>query len=211
VDRRWEPVTTTFSEGALRRPLSIALASLVAAALVVPTAQAATRRYDFQDLGQQGQMRIQIAVFYKNKQRHGRYTPRLALYDSAVPVSCNPPVSTPSAPSGGPPSFGTPNQNFIKMKKGSFTYSYSYEIPSSITGGAPGHTSGTGTGKVVKKQANKPLRVEGSVSILDWEYPTFGMHNCTSGGPVPYSATPCRYPVLPPYIKKSLPFCAPDI
>ena len=195
----------------MRRPLSIALASLVGAALVVPAAQAATRRYDFQDLGPQGQMRIQVSIFYKNKQPHGRYTPRLALYDAAVPVSCNPPVSTPSAPSGGPTSSVTPNSYFIKLGKGSFTYSYSYEIPTSITGGAPGHTSGTATGKVVKKQANKPLRVEGSVSILEWEYPIFGMHNCTSGGPVPYSATPCRYPVRPPYIKKSLPFCAADI
>ena len=44
-----------------------------------------------------------------------------------------------------------------------------------------------------------------------FNYPPFGMHNCTSGGPVPYSATPCRYPVRPPYIKKSLPFCAKDI
>jgi hypothetical protein len=196
----------------MKRALTIALAALIGAALVAPNAQGATRRYDFQDLGPQGQMRIQVSIFYKNKQRHGRYTPRLALYDAAVPVSCNPPSSTPSAPSGGPTSFGTPNPNiFIKLRKGSFTYSYSYEIPTSITGGAPGRTSGTGTGKVLQRKVNKPLRVEGSVSILDWEYPIFGMHNCTSGGPVPYSATPCRYPVRPPYIKKSLPFCARDI
>ena len=34
----------------MRRPLSIALALLFVAALVVPTAQGATRRYDFQDV-----------------------------------------------------------------------------------------------------------------------------------------------------------------
>lgn len=182
----------------------------MAAALLVPTAQAATRRYDFQDLGQQGQIRIQIAVFYKNKERHGSYTPRQAIYDSKVPVSCNPPVAGAYAQSG---SFiyGTPDYNFIKLRKGSFTYSYSSEIPTSITGGAPGNISATATGKVIKKKVTKPLRVDGSVSILDYNYPPFGMHNCTSGGPVPYSGTPCRYPVRPPYIKKSLPFCAKDI
>jgi hypothetical protein len=62
-----------------------------------------------------------------------------------------------------------------------------------------------------KRKANRPLRVDGSVSILDYEFPPFDLHNCTSGGPVPYSATPCRYPANPPYIKKSLPFCAADL
>lgn len=192
----------------MRRPLAIALASLFVPALVASPAQAATRRYDFQDLGQQGQIRTQIAVFYRNKERHGSYTPRQAIYDSKVPVSCNPPVAGAYAQSGSY-IYGTPNYNFIKLRKGSFTYSYSYEIP--FTNFPPGSTSATATGKVIKKKATKPLRVDGSVSILDYNYPPFGMQNCTSGGPVPYSATPCRYPVRPPYIKQSLPFCAADI
>lgn len=194
------------------RALTIALASLVAAALAVPTAQAATRRYDFQG-GSGGQLRIQVSLYYKNEQRHGRYTPRQAIYDSSVPISCNPPVAASAEAPSGSYILGSPDYNLIKLRKGSFTYSYSYEIPSSITGGAPGSTSATATGKVIKKKrkGSKKLRVDGSVSILDYNYPTFGWHNCTSGGPVPYSATPCRYPDSPPYIKKSLPFCSLDV
>ncbi len=73
--------------------------------------------------------------------------------------------------------------------------------------------SAAATGKQIKKkrEVTKPLRVDGAVSILDYNFPPFGAHNCMSGGPVPYSATPCRYPVRPSYIKKSLPFCAADI
>ena len=54
------------------------------------------------------------------------------------------------------------------------------------------------------------MRVDGSVSVLDYSFPAYGFHNCTSGGPVPYSATPCRPSPYtnPPYIKKSLPVCS---
>ena len=196
----------------MKRRVSAGLALLVGAALAVPTAQAATRRYDFQG-GFWPQLRIQVVVFYKNKHRHGAFTPRQAIYDSSVPISCNPPVSGHTEAPSGSYILGTPDYTFIKVRKGSFTYSYSYEIPSSITGGAPGSTGATATGKVIKKKRKgKKLRVEGSVSILDYNYPPFGWQNCTSGGPVPYSATPCRlaYTQLP-YIKKSLPVCAADI
>src|SRR5262245_66293901 len=87
----------------LKRPLSIALASLLVAALVAPTAQAATRRYDFQDFqpGAPGRLAIHVVVFYKNKQRHGPFTPRQVVYDSNAPISCNPPVGADAtAPSG---------------------------------------------------------------------------------------------------------------
>jgi hypothetical protein len=194
----------------MRRPLSITLASLFVAVLVASPAQAATRRYDFQNFqgGSPGQLAIQITVFYKNKQRHGIYTPRQAIYESYVPISCTPPVGAATAPSG---SYirGTPNYNFIKLRKGSFTYSDSSEVP--VSSGPPGSISATLTGKVIKKKPNvsKQLRVDGSVSILDYNLPPLGYHDCTSGGPVPYSATPCRlfggHP--PSYIKPSLPVC----
>jgi hypothetical protein len=191
----------------MKRPLSIALASLLGTALLVPTGQAATRRYDFQDFhppGSPGQLAIHIALFYKNKQRHGPYTPRQAIYESSVPVSCNPPVSGATASSG---SYirGTPDYNFIKVRKGSFSYSDTSQIPA---GSAPGNISATLTGKVIeKKRKEQKLRVDGSVSILD--YDLLGQRNCTSGGPIPYSATPCRpFGEQPPsYIKPSLPVC----
>ena len=198
----------------MRRPLSIALASLFVAALVAPSAQAATRRYDFQanTLAQAG--KFSVAVFYKNKQRHGRYTPRQAIYKAkAVPLGCDTPGSVVFSDSG---SYipGTPGYNYIKMRKGSFSYSYSSEIveaeaPPQV---ASGHISATATGTVIKKKPGvSKLRVDASVSILDYDNPAAQPHpvfNCTSDGPVPYSATPCRQQKLHlPYIKKSLPLC----
>jgi hypothetical protein len=94
----------------------------------------------------------------------------------------------------------------IKLRKGSFSYSYSSAY---VNSDPPGNISATVTGKVLEKKKGKQLRVNGSVSILDFNYPPPGWHNCTSGGPVPYSATPCRrYGIQrPPYIKPGLPTC----
>ena len=175
--------------------------------MVAPSAQAATRRYDFQAFqgGLPGALQFHVAVLYKNKQRHGDYTPRQAIYDSFVPVSCNPPASGVLAPSGSY-IYGTANYNYIKLKKGTFTYSYSSAFP---TGGAPGSISAIATGAIKKKGNGKQLRVNGTVSILDYENPGLHFQSCTSGGAVPYSATPCRLygTKPPPYLKPSLPVC----
>ena len=189
----------------MKRPLSIALASLFVAALAVPTAQSATRRYDFQG-GFLPQLRIQVAVFYKNKERHGPYTPRQAIYSATVGVNCDPPISTATAPSGSNINH-TPDYTRIKMRKGSFTYSYSSEF---FTGGAPGNISATATGKMITKKSKltKHLRVDGSVSVLAYNDPTLGLHNCYSATPVSYSASPCRCHDSPSYINQSLPFCS---
>src|SRR5689334_11257175 len=109
----------------MRRPLSIALASLFVAALVAPTAQAASRRYWFDSyLGTGPPSRISVVLLYKNNKRHGRYTPRQASYDATVSVSCNPPVTRPDLPQGvfaGTGSYirGTPDYNLVKLRKGS--------------------------------------------------------------------------------------------
>ncbi len=196
--KAWTVQTTN-----MRRPLSIALASLFIAALVVPTALGATRRYDFQDFQPiPGHVSIHVVVLYKNKQRHGRYTPRQATYASFVPVSCNPPVG---AEAFAQSSSGNGHGDIIKLRKGSFSYSYSSAY---VTGDPPGNISATLTGKVFEKKKGKQLRVNGSVSILDFNYPPPGYHSCTSGGPVSYSATPCRPSgAKPPYIKPGLPSC----
>ncbi len=186
----------------MRGPLSIAFASLFAAALVAPIAQGATRDYHFQDYqpAVPGHVAIHLAVFYKNKQRHGPYTPRLAAFDYQVPTSCNPPVSSDALAQSGS------GNTTIKLIKGSFTYSVSSDLP--YTGSPPGHLSASLTGTVIKKKREgEKLRVNGSVSIFDYSYPALGLYNCTSGGPVPYSATPCRYGQRPPYIKPGLPVC----
>ena len=184
----------------MRRPLSIALASLFVAVMVAPTAQSATRYYHFQDFQPAipGHLAIHLLVVYKNKQRHGPYTPRLTAFDDRVPTSCNPPVSSDAFAQSGS------GNGYIKLRKGSFNYSYSSAY---VNSDPPGNISATLTGKVLEKKKGKQLRVNGSVSILDFDYPPPGWHNCTSGGPVPYSATPCRYGQRPPYIKPGLPVC----
>jgi hypothetical protein len=185
----------------MRRPLSIAVASLFVAALLAPTAQAASRRYWFDAKLEAGASRISVVVLYKNNKRHGRYTPRQADYDATVSVSCNPPVARPDLPEG---AFADTGGSLIKLRKGKFTYS-------DIRSESYFSVTGTGTGKVLKKKpgVRKQMRVDGSVSVLDYSYPGYGLHNCTSGGLVPYSATPCRPSPYsnPPYIKKSLPVC----
>jgi hypothetical protein len=198
-------LNSSLSDEQMRRPLSIALISLLGAVLAVPTAQAATRRYDFQG-GFLPQLRIQVAVFYKNKQRHGTYTPRQAIYSATVGVNCDPPISTATAPTGSN-IFGSLDYTRIKMRKGSFTYSYSSQI---FTGAAPGNISATATGKMITKKSKltKHLRVDGSVSVLAYNDPTLGLHNCFSAMPVSYSASACRYHDSPPYINQSLPFCS---
>lgn len=187
----------------MRHPLSIALATLFVAALVAPTAQAASRRYWFDSyLASGSPSRISVSVLYKTNKRHGRYTPRQADYDATVSVSCNPPVARPDLPEG---AFAGTGGSLIKLRKGTFTYSDIRSDPSSFS------VTGTGTGKVLRKKpgVRKQVRVDGSVSVLDYSLPGWGLHNCTSGGPVPYSATPCRPSPyqIPPYMKKSLPVC----
>ena len=197
-ERPWKPEQT-----AVRRRLSIALASLFVAALVAPTAQGATRVYSFQDnpAPWPEHLAIELGVLYKNKQRHGPYTPRNVSYDGWVPISCNPPVGPAAA------GFSTGNTS-VKLIKGSFTDPVSSDIPS--TASPPGHIRASFTGTVIKKKRKgEKLRVNGSVSIFDFSLPALGQYNCTSGGQVPYSATPCR-PYggqRPPYIKPGLPVC----
>lgn len=189
----------------MRRPLSIALVSLLGAILVVPAAQAATRRYDFQG-GFLPQLRIQVAVFYKNKERHGAYTPRQAIYSATVGVSCDPPIGTATAPTGSN-AYGTPNYTNIKVKKGSFSYSYSSVIPTSPSG----NISAGATGKMITKKSKKTkhLRVDGSVSVSAYNDPTFGLYNCSTPGPgTSYSASACRYSDSPSYVNGSLPLCS---
>ena len=193
----------------MRRQISIALASLFVAALVAPIAQAATRRYRLPGVPRIRGREISVVLLYKNKQRHGSYTPRQASYDATVSaLSCNPPVAQPYANTG---SYirGTPDYNLIKLRKESFTYSDTYSDDTSAI-------SATATGRVIKKKpgVREQARVDGSVSILDYTFLDYnllyhGPYNCTSGGPVPYSATPCRWPDRPSYIKKSLPLCLP--
>ena len=195
----------------MRRPLSIAFASLIVAALVAPSAQAATRRYDFQANTRAQAGEFSVAVFYKNKQRHGRYTPRQAIYKAkAVPLGCDTPGSVLLRQRVLHPwhtrlQLHQDEEGKLQL----LVLVCESEAPPQV---ASGHISATATGEVITKRPglNKQLRVDASVSILDYDNPAqpHPLFNCTSDAPVPYSATPCRQQKLHlPYIKKSLPLC----
>ena len=72
------------------------------------------------EIGPQGQIRIQIAVFYKNKERHGSYTPRQAIYELQGSGLAAIPRSPGAYAQSGSYIYGTPNYNFIKLIKGKF-------------------------------------------------------------------------------------------
>ncbi len=179
----------------MRRLLTIAIASLAGAALAVPTAQATTRTRYFQDVGHPGDARIRLKVIYKDKHDNGQFKPRSVVYDAAVRVFCNPEFSGATVPSS--------STTRITLRNGSFSYSYSHPVP-----GTTPQNTGRATGKIVNTP--KP-QVDGTVEIFN--YTTLpGFLNCTSDGPMPYWATPCR-PLhnRPPYIKPSLPGCVPEV
>jgi hypothetical protein len=46
-----------------------------------------------------------VTVIYKNKERHGSFTPRLAFYDASVPAGCTPPVAVAEIESVSPPAW----------------------------------------------------------------------------------------------------------
>ena len=141
----------------MRRPLSIALASLFVAALAVPTAQGATRRYDFRDqrLKFPGKVGILSSSSTRTSSVMGptrRASPRMTpSFRFAATRPMTAPRLTAQSNSG---------NNYIKLRKGSFSYSYSSAVP---TSDPPGNMSATLTGKVLEKKKGKQLRVNGSV------------------------------------------------
>ena len=76
-------------ERQMGRALTIALASLVGAALAVPTAQAATRYRYFQDHAlDAGHASIWMIVAYKDTHGNRKFTPRWVLFNFRAPTSC---------------------------------------------------------------------------------------------------------------------------
>lgn len=179
----------------MKRPLTFALVWLLGAALAVPTAQAVTRTHYFQQVGDLGYAEIKLNVVYKDKHGNGRFTPRSVAYEAQVRVFCQP---TPTY--GFTTSVASNSTSRIGLKKnGDFSYSYSRPVPG---------TTPTNTGKATGTVPNTPKQqLVGTVEIFSYTTPP-DLLNCTSDGPMPYRATPCR-PLhnRPPYIKPSLPGC----
>ena len=172
----------------MRRPLlATALASLLAAVLLVPTAQAYTystvNRFFQEDALNLGRPSVLVNVVYNNTHRNGKFTPRLVYIQFQVPVSCQVGGNSVVVAASGP----------FKLRKGKVDFANSYFSQG---------FSYSVTGQKKKKKKNK--RVDGTVTVLDYSSPPTFI-NCTSGGPLPFFATPCQWDIPPN--KPSLPFC----
>lgn len=168
----------------MRRPLlATALAPLLAAVLLVPTALAyktSVNRFFQEDALNLGRPSVLVNVVHKNRHRNGKFTPRVLYIQVQVPVSCEVGGNTVvTAASGG-----------FKLRKGKVQYTdsffYSQGFSFSLTG------------------QKKKKRFDGTVTAVSSSSSPTPTINCTSGGPLPFFATPCRW-FLPN--KLSLPLC----
>ena len=166
----------------MRRLLIALFAPLLVAALLVPTAQAKTiNRFFQEDALNFGRPSVLLNVVYMNRHRNGRFTPRVVYMQVQVPVSCQ--VGGNSVAVAAGPAF--------KLRKGKVQYTdssfssqgFSYSV----------------TGQKKKK------RFDGTVTAWSYNSSPTPTINCTSGGPLPFFATPCQWDIPPN--KPSLPFC----
>jgi hypothetical protein len=184
----------------MKRALTIALASLIGAALAVPTAQASrvdpqhTRYRYFQDLSVSGQFpgRIIFGVLYEEN-RKGEFTPQeLDSYHLQVGASCNP---------GGATLFGIGGNAFAKYayfyapltNGGRFFHTFGSELPDTATPNPKRDLSGTVLKRLKRVGGvTRTARIDGRFNVEDWDpYGQAGVReNCTSSGS--YSATPCK-------------------
>ena len=192
----WNP-----REERMKRALSIALASLVATVLAVPTAQASradphhSRYRFFQDLSVTSPFpgRIFLGVLFKENS-HGELTPREAVSERLqVGVSCNP---------GGNSVFSIGGNAFSKyayfsavLTNGRFSHPFGSEVPE----GYP--LKGDLIGTVLKRlkrggRVVRTARVDGTFNLEDWDPFTGVQENCASSGS--YSASTCKTPRMSP-------------
>ena len=179
----------------MRRLLVASFASMLAVALIAPTAQASrvdpqhTRYRFFQDLNVTSPFpgRILFAVLFKENS-HGELTPREAVsYHLQVGVSCNP---------GGDSVFSIGGNAFSKyayfdaaLTNGHFSHTFGSEFPEGYP--LKGDLSGTVLKRLKRGgRLTRPARVDGTFNVEDWD-PFAGVkENCTSSGS--YSASTCK-------------------
>ncbi|MGZ5324719.1 MAG: hypothetical protein ACXWZ3_11860, partial [Solirubrobacterales bacterium] len=180
----WHRGTSGGIKNPVRRPLlATALASLLAAALLVPTAQAfyktTVNRFFQEDALNLGRASVLVNVVHMNRHRNGRWTPRVVYIQVQVPVSCEVGGNTVVTAASGP----------FKLRKGKVQYTdsffYSEGFSFSVTG------------------QKKKKRFDGTVTAWSSSSSPTPTINCTSGGPLPFFATPCQWFLRKP----SLPVC----
>jgi hypothetical protein len=151
---------------------------------LVPTAQAyktysSVNRFFQEDALNLGRPSVLVNVVYMNRHRNGKFTPRIVYIQVQVPVSCQVGGNSVGVAAGGP----------FKLRKGKVQYTdssfHSQGFSYSVTG------------------QKKKKRFDGTVTAWSYSSSPTPTINCTSGGPLPFFATPCQwFPKRP-----SLPFC----
>jgi hypothetical protein len=188
----------------MKRAVSIAVVSLLGAALLAPAAQASrpdpqhTRYRYFQDRSTTGANPGQIffGLLYKQN-RKGEFTPREILgYSLHTPVTCNP---------GGPSDLSFGGNGFSKytyfrqtLTNGQFATRFENLFESPQTAPVKGDLHGT----VLKRlkqggRVTRTARVHGSFDVQDYDpYGLTGVQeNCIAAGS--YSATTCKRRMSP--------------
>ena len=158
----------------MKRLLTVALMSLLAAALIAPAAEAASKTLHYQDRGIEPGGEVLLDILWKNKKAHGPYTPRrLTLYHfELVAISCQMGGDRVMA------AFGPTTS--VKLTRGSFFHDFQEE---GFTGSLSGEL------RLAAVRGNR--RVDGSFEVVDADFPPDAM-NCSTNGLRRYSATPCR-------------------
>ena len=166
----------------MKRALTVVFASLLAVAVIAPTAAQGTTKYRYwQDLSVSGPFpgQINLAIAYEDKNGNGKFKPRSAVsYNLQVQASCNPGGEIELQLGGN--AFAKYNYFVAAVRKGRFAHRFGSEQPESST------LEGDLNGTVLKKQkqgkrVTRKARVNGA---FDFE------GTCISSGS--YSATQCK-------------------
>jgi hypothetical protein len=166
---------------------SIALVSLAAIAVGVPSAQAYTysssHRFFQQRAADPSGASIILNVEYAKRSPNGKSTPRKVYLQFAALVNCQVGGTTTAVVASGRFKFQYQRVEF----SGSFTNQFA--PASNPTPGANG--TDYATGHLVKKKNRKKWRMNGTVRVIAHNSPPTFM-NC-SNGEIPYSATRCSW------------------
>lgn len=195
----------------MRRTTFVALAVFAVVALATPAAHAgrpahasktysSTSRFFQQHAANSGGVSIIVNVGYANKHRNAKFTARSVYLAIEAPVSCQLGGSTAADVRSGP----------FKLRHNRVVFSGTFTDESPANGKPNPGSSGLyyATGRLIKTKNKKKWRVEGTVTVLAYDFPP-SFVGCASSE-IPYSATQCRWttPTALPFCTQ--PYSAPD-
>ena len=168
----------------MKRALTVVFASLLAVAVIAPTAAQGTTKYRYwQDLSVSGPFpgQINLAIAYEDKNGNGKFKPRYAVsYNLQAQASCDPGGATELQLGGN--KFSKYNYFVAALSKGRFAHRFEDQAEQPELSALKGDLNGT----VLKKQkrgkrVTRTARVNGAFDVEG---------NCISSGS--YSATQCK-------------------